>query len=85
MKWRRITRETGLIEWVCEHGVGHPDMDSVHKMGNEWGIHGCDGCCSLEDFPGKSKVGLMTKLQETYNKVEYKRPTGTKTLTEGVK
>lgn len=27
-------------EYQCPHGVGH---------GNH--IHGCDGCCSLPDFP----------------------------------
>ena len=25
----RIVRETGLVEWVCEHGIGHPDVDSA--------------------------------------------------------
>jgi len=29
-------------EWYCPHGVGH---------GKD--IHGCDGCCSRHDFPGK--------------------------------
>lgn len=38
-----------LVERMCEHGVGHPDPDSVDyfetvgKTG--MGIHGCDGCC----------------------------------------
>lgn len=47
-------RETGLIERVCRHGVGHPDPDSAawmdrrygHKPGT-WSTHGCDGCCRL--------------------------------------
>lgn len=47
-------RETGLIERMCRHGVGHPDPDSAafmdraygHRPGT-WSIHGCDGCCSL--------------------------------------
>ena len=42
-----------LIERICEHGVGHPDPDSVafletiSKPGAKgtWGTHGCDGCC----------------------------------------
>lgn len=42
-----------LIERICEHGVGHPDPDSVDYMervspkGSKgtWGVHGCDGCC----------------------------------------
>jgi len=63
MKWTKLTRETGLIEWVCECGVGHPDMNSVDEMDRRygagskgtWGIHGCCGCCDLLDFPGKKK------------------------------
>lgn len=29
-------------EWSCPHGVGH---------GNH--IHGCDGCCGRDDYPGR--------------------------------
>lgn len=40
----------GLVERICEHGVGHDDPDSVAYLhpGGEMGagIHGCDGCCS---------------------------------------
>lgn len=69
MKWHRLTRETGLIEWVCEHGIGHPDADScVHvarvmaerypdggHTADVWSVHGCDGCCCRDDFPGYFK------------------------------
>jgi hypothetical protein len=74
MKWIRIIRASGLIEWQCEHGVGHPDASSIEEMNDRehskrisrgmklnedknygWGIHGCDGCCSRDDFPGKKK------------------------------
>lgn len=40
-----------LIERLCEHGVGHPDPDSVDFIVNTLGydssiaVHGCDGCC----------------------------------------
>lgn len=41
-----------LVERICEHGVGHPDPDSVAyfvrrdpKNGKYMGVHGCDGCC----------------------------------------
>ena len=55
MKWKRIVRASGLIEWQCEHGVGHPDPQSIKNMGDDgWGIHGCDGCCSRDDFPGRN-------------------------------
>lgn len=42
--------KSGLVERICEHGVGHDDPDSVaylQKHGNMWaGVHGCDGCCA---------------------------------------
>lgn len=38
-----------LVERRCEHGVGHPDPDSVawlESQGHDsFGVHGCDGCC----------------------------------------
>lgn len=51
-----IRRETGLVEHLCPHGVGHPNPGSVIWMaevtGQEsWGVHGCDGCCRDESFP----------------------------------
>jgi hypothetical protein len=41
----------GLIEAICEHGVGHPIPESEAHMKritkqDTWGIHGCDGCCA---------------------------------------
>lgn len=43
---QQITRETGLVEDVCEHGIGHPNQIWLKKFGRECdGIHGCDGCC----------------------------------------
>jgi len=90
MKWKKIIRETGLREWVCEHGIGHPDEISAHIMAaavihdaginldnnpdyfsdgtdvikgkleykdvvGAWLVHGCDGCCQRDDFPGAIK------------------------------
>ena len=61
MKWTKILRGSGLIEWECEHGVGHPDFDSALKLGKNFEdkliylIHGCDHCCFRGDFPGKGK------------------------------
>lgn len=46
--------DRGLMERICEHGVGHPDLDDLaYKLamvGQEalWeGVHGCCGesCC----------------------------------------
>ena len=53
----RDIRSGGLIEDVCEHGVGHPNaysLDVVVKLKlrvdptakvDYIGMHGCDGCC----------------------------------------
>jgi hypothetical protein len=49
--WPMNLRETGLIERICPHGIGHPDPDSAAWMEratgqiDAWGVHGCDGCC----------------------------------------
>lgn len=53
--WRKtIRRETGLVEHICIHGVGHPAyasadyLDQVTEGG--YFIHSCDGCCGTEDW-----------------------------------
>lgn len=65
MNWRVIRRETRLIEHGCEHGIGHPDFYSAFRLDNlyghksgTWSVHGCDGCCGREDFPGAEKCDL---------------------------
>jgi len=53
-------RESGLIEHICSHGIGHPTPGSVlwqeEAEGIEgpshWSVHGCDGCCADPTFPG---------------------------------
>lgn len=41
--WRH---DRQIMERVCPHGVGHPDPDDLRiRMGQDDGIHGCDGCC----------------------------------------
>lgn len=38
-----------LVERHCNHGIGHPDPDSLNwqqrALGIRDGVHGCDGCC----------------------------------------
>lgn len=44
----RIIRASGLVERLCEHGIGHPDKSVTNKVSKweDWmEIHGCDGCC----------------------------------------
>lgn len=72
--WPMNLRETGLIERLCEHGVGHPDPDSAawldrqhkHKPGT-WSVHGCDGCCGEPeeepDIPAERKL-LQSMIEE---------------------
>ena len=42
-------RETGLVEDMCKHGIGHPNQKWLAKHDYDgklmMGIHGCDGCC----------------------------------------
>lgn len=44
--WRE---DTGVMERICPHGVGHPDLDSANhylRLGMGYmNVHGCDGCC----------------------------------------
>lgn len=59
----QIRRETGLIEDICECGVGHPNKDfmaSCKKEDLRWiGVHGCCGCCS-----GRKRDLKLAKEQE---------------------
>jgi len=44
-------RETGLLEDVCKHNIGHPNQEWLelrwlfYPEQKHWAIHGCDGCC----------------------------------------
>ena len=68
MKWtgptRRFDRD-GLVEYHCEHGVGHPAYGSALWVAEAYGhdvdiqlTHGCCGCCASEDFPGTPELSL---------------------------
>ena len=54
--WRQDYRDdSGRIERLCPHGIGHPDPDDPDAP---W-PHTCDGCCdpptsfaARRDFPG---------------------------------
>lgn len=52
MKWEKIKRADGRIEYVCEHGVGHGEH-----------IHGCDGCCSREDYPSGTSMTIEEAIK----------------------
>lgn len=44
--WRE---DRGIMERVCYHGVGHPDIDSARFLARHDraydNVHGCDLCC----------------------------------------
>lgn len=46
LNWRG---DTGVMERLCSHGVGHPDPDAAAYAKStgrtHYGVHGCDGCC----------------------------------------
>ena len=48
-KMYRSVRENGLIEIVCQHGVGHPSKLLTNPK-YYYGVHGCDGCCDTEEW-----------------------------------
>lgn len=48
--------DTGLMERICTHGIGHPDPDDLAYRESRlpgsswaWGVHGCDGCCTRRE------------------------------------
>ncbi len=65
-----IRRETGLVEAICKHGVGHPVYGSVDWMrkvtgDDTWDIHGCDGCCEADDW----QIATLRTSVETANQI----------------
>jgi len=54
----RDDRLVPFLERVCDHGIGHPDPDSLDHLesvlpsniftGQALGVHGCDGCCFVD-------------------------------------
>ena len=64
--WRS---DRGIMERICEHGVGHPDHDDVAfriRMGADPltdSIHGCCGCC-LKMSPETSEGSIEIPYYE---------------------
>lgn len=57
----QFVRASGLIEDVCEHGIGHPNAGylKIHDPDGEksLGIHGCDLCCFNEETKRRIRNG----------------------------
>lgn len=75
MNWETHRRNDvyGLVEFICEHGVGHPaygsalwiaealhspDSEKVPDARDGFLAHGCCGCCRRDDFPGTPVASL---------------------------
>lgn len=43
------TDRGGLPEYICAHGIGHPDAAWIlaHRLPETESVHGCDGCCRV--------------------------------------
>jgi len=37
--------DRGIMERICQHGIGHPDPDDPSRDM----VHGCDGCCNPDN------------------------------------
>lgn len=47
VNWAQNFRpDRGIMERICEHGIGHPDPDDPSTDT----IHGCDGCCNPSHY-----------------------------------
>lgn len=73
-----IRRSSGLIEHICEHGVGHPAIGSVQFMelnGAEMmGVHGCDGCCHTPEWRlADALEGLKIANELLFNLIKEKK------------
>lgn len=69
-EWPTIIRgdRMFLIERICDHGVGHPDPDSLAhfvRVGyDSAGVHGCDGCCFEQRKPSMIDPEFWRKANE---------------------
>jgi hypothetical protein len=61
----QIVRSNGLVEDICEHGIGHPNTGflKLHDPNGELGYacHGCDLCCVDE----KTKQRIRKEIKES--------------------
>lgn len=55
--WRS---DRGIMERICEHGVGHPDPDDPKSKDKYEAVHGCDGCCVYVSPFIEDVIELMT-------------------------
>lgn len=88
---KTIRRETGLIEGICSHGIGHPLYASADWMAratqpsevvdtrDTWMVHGCDGCCQDSEWI----ISTLTESVEIANQIIIQHKEVINILTEG--
>jgi hypothetical protein len=72
-KWAvdQITRETGLVEDICKHGIGHPNDAYMLKHPKANSVHGCDGCCSPKPtYSGEVLPDLKVAVEKLNKQME---------------
>lgn len=60
--------DSGLMERICTHGIGHPDPDhmahlqrlvsgriATQEYVDAEAVHGCDGCCRGAYYDARSE------------------------------
>lgn len=74
----QIVRSSGLVENICEHGIGHPHENwlALNDADGSKGfsIHGCCGCCTS---------GMKEAIKKAYEDREEDTRTNTPSIESG--
>jgi len=64
----QVVRSSGLVEDICEHGIGHPNAEylRINDPNGELGFacHGCDLCCCDEETKKKIREEIKNYHEE---------------------
>lgn len=81
--WPQHFREdTGVMERICPHGVGHPDFDNPFEGDDPRWVHGCDinpdtgtGCCvapegfGISEESEEDEITILRGLKKTHKEI----------------
>jgi len=70
---KQVIRASGLIEDICEHGMGHPNKAFLKANPNYIGAHSshtCDGCCNRLNDDKEKKEHAKKKQKENEKRLE---------------
>lgn len=48
--------DKGAMERTCLHGIGHPDPDDTFYANPIQRVHGCDGCCAVQNCEQAERI-----------------------------